>query len=202
MKLYSSKTSPFARKVRVLLLECGLHDQVKEIFVSGSPLASGTMPVSDNPLGKIPTLVIEDGTALFDSRVICRYLSDRASWNGYPAGEVLWRKLALEALADGIMEAALLCVYEVRLRPEHMRSEAWVEGQWAKIERSLARTESGYMDLLLEPLDMPAIALSVALAYLDFRHAGRDWRVRHRRLAEWHDVTSRRSSFLNTEPHD
>lgn len=202
MKLFSSRTSPFARKVRILLLECGLNEAVEEIFVSGSPLDPATMPVAQNPLGKIPTLVLENGTALYDSRVICRYIADRASWNGYPAGADLWRALAVEALADGIMEAALLCVYEERLRLPEKRSTDWVEGQWCKIERSLAKAEAECLDLLSGRLGMPGIGLSVALAYLDFRHAGRGWRPRYPRLSDWHHKVSQRQSFLNTEPQD
>lgn len=202
MKLYSSKTSPFARRVRVVLREIGLEKDIEEVFVGGSPVDPGSMPVDHNPLGKIPTLILPDGEALFDSRVICRYLSDVYWPEGYPRGLDAWRALALEAIADGMMEAALLCVYEQRLRPEPLRYAPWVEGQWVKIERALESITTHYFDILEGPVAIPVLAVAVALEYLDFRHGHRDWQARHTVLAAWKSGISTRISLASTRPSD
>ena len=172
MKLYSSPTSPYVRKVMVLLHEIALLDRVELEAASGTPLAPETMPVDQNPLGKIPVLVCDDGMALYDSRVICRYLDDLASAGLYGTGDALWPVLTLEATADGILDAAILMVYETRVRPEDKRFPAWVEGQWAKVTRALDMLEGR----ALGRLDMGQIALACALGYLDFRHDPRGWR--------------------------
>ena len=200
MRLYHSPTTPFGRKVMVLLVETGQAGDVEVVSTSGTPIDPGTQPLDVNPLGKIPALALDDGTALYDSRVICRYLDDRARAGLYPESPRLWRTLTLEATADGILEAAVLMVYEGRLRPEEIRFAPWVEGQWAKIARALDLMESRWQDHLSGPLDMGQIALGCALSYLDFRHAARNWRQGHPRLAEWHAGLAARDSMKATEP--
>ena len=119
MKLFYSPTSPFVRKVSVLLLETG--QEAERITGSGTPLDPGAAPIAQNPLGKVPALVTEEGRAIFDSRVICRYLDARAGAGLYGDAQTTWAIQTQEALADGILEAALLMVYEGRLRPEELR---------------------------------------------------------------------------------
>jgi glutathione S-transferase len=199
MKLYTSPTTPFGRKVMALILETGLAPQIEVIRVSGTPLDSGSMPLDRNPLGKIPALVLDDGAALYDSRVICRYLDDLAGSGLYPADR-LWHVLTLEATADGILEAALLMVYESRLRPEALQFAPWVEGQWAKIARALDSLENDWTAAVAGPLDMGQIALGCALGYLDFRHAARDWRAGHPKLAEWEAEFVLRPPMQSTIP--
>lgn len=200
MRLYHSPTTPYGRKVMVLLIETGQAGEVEVVFAAGTPLDPGTQPVALNPLGKIPALELDDGTALYDSRVICRYLDDRAGAGLYPQKPRLWRTLTLEATADGILEAALLMVYETRLRPEAARFAPWVEGQWAKIARALDTLEAHWHDHLAGPIDMGQIALGCALSYLDFRHGAREWRNGRPRLAEWHAKFAARDSMKATEP--
>lgn len=200
MRLFHSLTSPYVRKVMVLLHETGLLDQVELVTGSGTPLDPGAAPLDANPLGKVPALEREDGPALFDSRVICRYLDDRAKAGLYPAGPALWDTLMLEAAADGILDAALLMVYEWRLRPEELRFAPWVEGQWAKIDRALTMIESRLLPQLQGPLDMGQVALACALGYLDFRHADRDWRAGRPHLAAWEGAMSARPSLQATRP--
>ena len=130
MKLYSAAASPFARKVRVCLLELGIADQVEMLDAAATPVAPDDMLIMQNPLGKIPCLVREDGTALYDSRVITRYLNDLEGGDLYPSGPGLWGALTLEATADGMMEAAVLMVYEKRFRPVEMVYDIWLEAQW------------------------------------------------------------------------
>lgn len=199
MKLYASPTSPFVRKVRVLIAETGLTG-IEEIDAAGHPVDPGTMPVDHNPLGKIPALIPDDGPALYDSRVICRYLNDRAGAALYPAAPRLWQTLTLEATADGMMEAAVLMVYESRLRPEENRYTAWTEAQWAKIARAMDALETRWMDHLSGPLDMGQIAVGCALGYLDFRHSGRAWRAAHPDLAAWEAEFSARPAMAATVP--
>jgi len=200
MRLYHSPTTPYGRKVMVLLMETGQAGDVEVATASGTPLDPGNQPLGANPLGKIPTLELDDGTSLYDSRVICRFLDDRAKAGLYPDAPQLWRTLTLEATADGILEAALLIVYESRLRPEEIRFAPWVEGQWAKIARALDALEAKWQDHLAGPLDMGQIALACALSYLDFRHGARDWRSGHPGLAAWHARFATRDSMKTTEP--
>ncbi|MFC7702830.1 glutathione S-transferase [Plastorhodobacter daqingensis] len=185
MILYFSDNSPYARKVLVLAKEAGLEQDMTLQRASGSPLDPANLPLAENPLGKIPTLVRDDGPALYDSRVICRFLDDRAGSGFYPAAPRLWDSLTIEATADGIMDAALLMVYESRLRPEPLRMPDWVEGQWRKIDRALDTLEGRWLSHLAGPLDIGQIALGCALGYLDLRHADRVWRSGREGLADW-----------------
>ncbi len=200
LRLYTSPTTPFGRKAMVLILEAGLADQVEIAQATGSPLDSSKMPLSQNPLGKIPALERGDGPAVYDSRVICRYLDDRAGAGLYPPAPRLWETLTLEATADGMIEAAILMLYEGRLRPEEKRFEGWVEGQWAKIARALDTLEARWMSHLNGPLDMGQIAIGVALSYLDFRFDARGWRQGRPGLARWHDAFAARESMTATVP--
>ncbi|EAQ26120.1 MULTISPECIES: glutathione S-transferase [unclassified Roseovarius] len=199
MKLISSPLSPFVRKVRVLLLESGLTDQVEVVDVTTTPLETDPQAAAANPLGKIPALVRLDGPAIHDSRVITRYLDARAGGRFYPEAR-LWEVLTLEAIAEGIMEAALSMTYEARFRPEEMRYAPWVEGQWAKVARALDAVEARWMSHLAGPLDMSHIAMGCALAYLDFRHDTRNWRTGNPALAEWYAGFTARDSMVKTAP--
>lgn len=200
MRLYHSPTTPFGRKVMVLILEAGLQDRIEVLSAGGSPLDTGTMPLERNPLGKIPALERDDGGALYDSRVICRYLDATFGLGLYPAAPRLWDTLVLEATADGILDAAVLMAYETRLRPEEKRFPDWVEGQWQKVDRALAMIEAERMEALAGPLDMAHLALGCALGYLDFRHAARDWRQGRPRLAAWAETLAARPSMRATLP--
>ena len=200
MRLYDSATSPFVRKVKVVLHETGLLPGVELVPVGGTPVAPGTMPVTRNPLGKIPVLEREDGPALYDSRVICRYLDDLAGAGLYPPKPRLWETLTLEATADGMMEAAVLIVYEDRTRPEERRFDGWVEAQWTKIARALDAIEARWMAHLAGPLDAGHIATACALGYIDFRLAARDWRAGRPALAAWEARFAERPSMQATRP--
>lgn len=199
MRLFHSPTSPFVRKVMVTLHETGQAGDVTLVPATGTPVDAGSMPVALNPLGKIPALERDDGPALYDSRVICRYLNDRAAAHLYPARH-LWDVLTLEATADGIMDAAVLMVYESRVRPEQSRFAPWVDGQWTKIDRALDTLEQRWLSHLHGPLDMGQIAVGVALGYLDFRHGDRGWRGGRPGLAAWDAVFAERPSMVATRP--
>ncbi|MEM6620030.1 MAG: glutathione S-transferase family protein [Pseudomonadota bacterium] len=199
LRLHSAPASPFARKCRVCLLETG--QEAEFALRGGHPLAPDNMPTAQNPLGKIPTLERDDGPALYDSRVITRYLNTRAGGALYPEAR-LWETLTLEATADGMMEAAVLMVYEARTRPEDIRYPAWVDAQWAKVTRCLAAIERQWMSHLNGPLDMAQIAVGCALAYLDFRHGDRNWRADYPTLATWETAFALRPAMQATLPYD
>lgn len=200
MRLYHSPTTPFGRKVVVLLHETGQFDEVAIVEAGGNPVDPGTLPLTRNPLGKIPTLERPDGPALYDSRVICRYLDARAGGRLYPQEPRLWKTLTLEATGDGVLDAAVLMLYETRLRPEERRLDAWIEGQWAKIARALDALETLWISHLNGAVDMGQISVGCALSYLDFRHGLREWRAGHPRLAAWHERFAGRDSMRATVP--
>ena len=200
MKLYHSPTSPYVRKVMVLLHETGQLDHVELVPASTNPVQGGTLPAAKNPLGKVPTLEREDGPALYDSRVITRYLDHRAGGVLYPAPPRLWDTLTLEATADGILDAALLMVYETKMRGEGQRSDDWIEGQWGKIARALDAVGARWMSHLHGPLDMGQIAMACALGYVDLRHDSRSWRTGRDDLAAWAAKIAERPSLQATVP--
>ena len=150
-------------------------------------------------MGKIPALVREFGPTLYDSRVICRFLNDRAQGDFYPESR-LWEVLTLEATADGMMDAAVLMVYEARFRDEAIQSQDWVDAQWSKVDRALSALESRWISHLSGSVDMGQIALGCALAYLDFRHGDRGWRDGRPQLAAWFASFESRDSMAETIP--
>ena len=200
LTLFHSHNSPYVRKVTVLAQELGLADEITHVPAAGSPLDPGTMPVAENPLAKVPTLTRPDGGALYDSRVICRYLDARAGGKFYPAPPRLWDALTLEATADGILDAGLAIVYEARLRPEEIRFAPLVEGQWRRIARTLDMLEERWMAYLAGPLCIGQLSLGCALGYLDFRLPDRDWRKGRAALAAWQARFAARDSYLSTQP--
>jgi glutathione S-transferase len=199
MRLLTSPPSPFARKVRVALRETGLIDRVEEVNITTSPLASDPGVVAANPTGRIPVLIRDDGPALYDSRVICRYLDHLAGGTLYPASR-LWEVLTLEATADGILDSAVQITYEGRFRAPEMQSPAWMDAQWGKIARAVAVLGDRWASHLAGPLDMGQIAVGCAMSYLDFRHDARNWRANSPWLAEWHAVFSQRPAMVATQP--
>ncbi len=181
--LRSSPASPFGRKVKIVIAELGLGERVEIVLADTNDPAEPLR--RQNPLGKIPTLVLEDGSTLFDSRVIAEYLDHLAGGAKlFPAGEARFAQLRLQALADGLCDAALLQVYEVRLRPEEGRNAAWLENQAGKVARALAALEAA--PPAFERPRIGEIALACALGYLDLRFEGK-WRAVHPNLVAWLD---------------
>ena len=201
LTLHYSPASPYVRKVLIVLHETGQMGQVTLAPAAGNPVDPGTMPLGANPLGKIPALERPDGCTLYDSRVICRWASDRAGGALYPAGPRLYESLTLEATADGILDAAILARYEAIVRPEGLRWDTWVEAQWAKITRSLDAIESRWMSHLAGPFCIGQAATACALGYLDFRFAARDWRAGRPALTAWAERIAERPSVKATVPH-
>lgn len=200
MKLYTAPASPFGRKVKVTLIETGQIDETEVVNVATTPMQTDPAVAAANPAGKIPALIRDDGPAIHDSRVICRYLDARAEAGLYPDSRI-WEVLTLEATADGILEAALTMVYETRFRPEEKVMPDWIEAQWARVTRSLIALETRWLAHLSGRLDAGHIAVGCALGYLDFRHASRDWRTDHAGLADWYEEFAKRESMGATLPN-
>ena len=200
MKLLMAGPSPFVRKVLVLLHETGQVGDVSVEKVVAAPGGADATLKAANPLGKIPALLRASGPTLYDSRVICRFLDERAAAGLYPAGD--YDVLILEATADGIMEAAVLMVYEKRFRAEAQQSPDWIEGQWDKVAGGLDSLEQRWMSHLQRPLDIGQIAVACALGYLDLRHDARGWRTGRPALAAWFEKFSARASMQATLPEN
>jgi glutathione S-transferase len=202
MRLFHSAASPFVRMVMVALHETRLLGEVEIVPAIGTAVAPapGSLPLSQNPLGKIPTLERPDGPALYDSRVILRYLDTLSGGARYPAAPALWETLTLEATGQGLAEAAVLIVYEARCRRPEERSEVWVEAQWLKVARALDALEARWISHLAGRFDAGHIAVGCALGYLDFRHASRDWRAGRPALARWEAAFAARASMMATRP--
>jgi len=191
MQLFYSATSPYARKVRVLAIELGV-DKTLEL-IEASPLSNPPALLAANPLGKIPALVRDDGSVLFDSPVICEYLAAGNEAILPSAGEARWQVLRLQALADGLMDAAFSRTMELR-RPEAERSPSWI-ARWSEgMVRIVATAQPG------EGFGLGEIALTVALGYLDFRCGDLNWRDHAPALADWYAAQEKRPSVATTAP--
>jgi glutathione S-transferase len=183
--LRSSPASPFGRKVKIAANMIGVMER---IHVEPADTVDPTDSLRDqNPLGKIPVLILADGTAIYDSRVIVEYLDLLAGGGGIipKLADHRIAALKLQALADGMMDAALLQVYEVRYRPEGERNAAWTAHQAGKVERGLAYLEA--QPLATDDLTIGEISVACMLGYLDLRFGG-TWREKHPRLVRFHDA--------------
>lgn len=199
MKLYYAGASPFVRKVRVLAIETGLMDRLDIARVAMTPVGPDADLCADNPIGKIPTLVRDDGSTLYDSRVICEYLDGlHDGVRMFPqSGEARWTALRRQAMADGICDAAVGTRYETFLRPENFRWQEWVDAQMQKVRRSLDALEG---ESLADTLDIGTIAIACALGYLDFRFSDEGWRESRPGLAAWYETFAARPSMGETIP--
>ncbi|NRG17675.1 glutathione S-transferase family protein [Rhizobiales bacterium] len=186
--LRSSPASPFGRQIKIAASVLGLSDKITvEMTDTNDP---GDTIRKQNPLGKIPALVLDNGDVLYDSRVILDYLNELDGGNRLiPAkGEERYKTLTLLALANGLMDAALLQVYEGRFREEAERSEKWLSYQAEKVSRALAVLEA-LPPATVSPGDVPdaaRIAVACALGYLDLRFEGK-WRDSYPTLVKWLD---------------
>jgi glutathione S-transferase len=200
MKLFHSHTSPYVRKVMVVLHETGQVDDVTLDSVMTTPYDPAESLNAENPLAKLPALVRPDGGTLFDSRVICAFFDARANAGLLPQGAGRWDTLTLEALGDGILDSALSMTYEARMRPAEKQHAEWSDGQWTKIKNACAALNTRWMDHLNGPLDMGQIAVACALSYVDFRHDARGWRKGNDALADWFAIFNARPSMVATQP--
>jgi glutathione S-transferase len=196
LTLRSSPASPFGRKVKIAASLLGLSDQIQ---VTEADTLDPKDPLRrQNPLGKIPTLILENGETLYDSRVIVDYLDHLGGGNRIiPDGLARYPALRQQALADGIMDAALLQVYEGRWRPQEKRVQEWLDHQAEKIKRSLDHAEAN-LSIPGESIHIGHIALACSLGYLDLRMEGQ-WRASYPKLVAWlDDFAGRVPAFEST----
>lgn len=198
MILRFSPSSPFVRKVRIAISLLGLDNDVTMERADTTDPSDSLRKI--NPLGKIPVLVV-DGSAIYDSRVILEYLDERAGGGKLVPREPKRRldALRLQALCDGILDASILTVYEGRFRKPEAHEPKWLELQAGKVSRALAVLEAEPPPL--EPMpDVGQIALACALGYRDFRF-GSGWRSDHPRLVGWLDrFAAQIPAFAATKP--
>ena len=199
MILRSSPSSPFGRKVRLAIAVLGLDNDVKIEPADTADVDDSVR--KQNPLGKIPVLIAEDGTAYYDSRVILDYLDDRAGGGKIVPRDAKARlaALRLQALCDGLLDASILTVYETRWRKAETHEPKWLEHQAGKVARALAALEAAP-----PPIDAPPtigqITLACALGYRDFRFNG-SWRSGHPKLVAWLDAFAAKvPAFAATKP--
>jgi glutathione S-transferase len=200
MKLYYSPGSPFARKVRIVALETRLDKKIEMVNVALSPVAPNSDVDKHNPVGKIPVLAVK-GMDLFDSPVICEYLDTQHKGRKLlpRKGRDRWVALRQQAMADGLLDAAILTRYEGALRPEDKRWGDWTQGQLKKVNGILDQLESEAKALKGKPT-LGSISVACALGYLDFRFAASDWRSKHPKLAKWFNGFSKMPSVKATVP--
>jgi glutathione S-transferase len=202
MKLIGSITSPYVRKVRVVLAEKKIECE----FQVESPWEPDSVVPDFNPLGKVPVLVLDDDTPLFDSRVIVEYIDNVTPNNKlFPATNRERTEVKRwEALADGICDAGVSAILEGK-RPKGQKSHDWIVRQEGKITRSLAfmSEELGDKSFCMGThLSMADIAAGCALGYLAFRFPQVEWQAQHPNLARLYDKLIQRPSFADTVPHD
>jgi glutathione S-transferase len=190
MILRSSPSSPFVRKVRIGASVLGLDDQID---VRETDLNDPSDSIrAENPVGKIPALILEDGTAYYDSRVILEYLDHLAGGGRIipREGPARFEALRLQALCDGILDASVLLVYEGRYRPADKHVQLWIDRQAEKVARGLDMLEASPPPLDPTP-NVGQIALACVLGYRDLRFGG-TWRKEYPRLLAWHDAFAAR----------
>jgi glutathione S-transferase len=197
MRLLSSPTSPFARKVRMLIMELNLASSIE--ILDTNPLGDASELRQLNPLGKVPTLLLDNGAPIIDSPVICDHLIlqttryDLLPKKGIGRDQILYS----QALGDGICDAAFSIVMELR-RPSQQQSPLWLERWEAAILRSIAAIPAPLVSG--QPTNLGDIAIAVALSYVDFRIADLDWRSDNTPLAIWHHTANQWPSMVATAP--
>ncbi|MCX7277030.1 MAG: glutathione S-transferase N-terminal domain-containing protein [Burkholderiales bacterium] len=203
MKLIGSLSSPYVRKVRVVMAEKKLDYQ----FVLDDVWTAGSQVGESNPLGKVPCLVMEAGEAIFDSRVIVEYLDTLS-----PVGKLIPAQSrervevkTWEALADGVCDAGVLARMESTWveRSNEQRSQAWIDRQMSKVEAGLKAMARGLGDKAFCSgihFSLSDIAVGCALGWLDFRFPDLNWRANHPNLAKLQDKLVQRQSFVDTKP--
>jgi glutathione S-transferase len=199
MKLRTSVTSPYVRKVWIVAHETGLTARIEPVPTNAWDPATD-LP-NDNPLGKVPALIADGGETIFDSPVICEYLDSLHDGQALvpAAGGARWAQKRLEALADGILDALVAKRIETAIRPTDKCWPDWIARQDRAVDRALDCLEdevAGWGDTFL----IGQIGVAVALGYLDFRFPETVWRPTRPALSAWFDVAARRPSVVATAP--
>ncbi|MEM7069865.1 MAG: glutathione S-transferase N-terminal domain-containing protein [Pseudomonadota bacterium] len=201
MKLWYAPLSPFVRKVLILAHETGMIDNLELVDAPSTALDPNAGLQSVNPLGKIPTLVLEDGHSIFDSRVICEYLDGLHDGNKMipESGMERINALVTQSIGDGIMDATVGIRYEQALRPEEKQWDKWLDGQFVKISKSLDVLET-WRGARIQDVHIGSISIASALGYLDLRQPQFEWREGRPVLTQMLATFSERSSMVLTAP--
>ena len=198
MKLYYSSTSPYVRKVMACAITRGLDSRIH--LHPSNPHASPADLVADNPTSKVPSLVTDDGTSLYDSPVICEFLDSLGDAPAlFPAtGAARWRALKFQAMGDGILDAAVPCRGE-----QGKPKEAARDAQIARFKAAMSRTVDALeADPPHRHVDIGSIAVACALGYLDFRFGSEPWRPTHPKLAAWYEEFAKHPGIAQTAPKE
>jgi len=179
--------------------ELGLTDRITCVRTVVATTRPHAPLMEENPLSKIPTLILDDGTVLYDSPVICEYLDSlhKATKMFPAAGPARWKALRRQALGDGILDAAILTRYETGVRPKELQWGDWVDGQMRKVRGALDALEH---ENLNGPFDIGTLTIACALGYLDFRFPQEEWRKTRPKLAAWYAEIANRPSMKATMP--
>jgi len=198
MKLYYSPTSPYVRKVNVFAIEASLDEEIEKIITN--PWIEDASLLTDNPLSKVPTLIMSNGTVLYDSPVICEYLDSLNPGEKLipAAGIERWEALRLQALGDGILDAAVLRFLE-RKRPASQQTHDWDSMQRNTIQRALTYLDNKVREWNAD-VTIGQITVACAIGYLDFRFKEDNWRQGQPVLTNWFADFSERSSMQATLP--
>jgi glutathione S-transferase len=202
VKLYYTPTSPFVRKPLIVAHELGILERIETSFLRPTPVQADPSLSKDNPLAKIPVLVTDDGISLFDSPVICEYLSSLVAKPRLlpPSGPARWQVLRLQALCDGILDASVLVYYERTLRPKELHWQPWLDGQTQKALQGLDELERD-VEKFGNDIDLAQICVGVTLGWLEFREAIGDVRGGRPKLFAWYAKFCERPSMKATAPH-
>lgn len=204
MRLLFAPTSPFVRKVMICAHLTGQAGRIERLESAAHPVRRDPRIAAHNPLAKVPTLILDDGQALYDSRVICEYLASLADGHAiFPApGPHRWTALTRQALGDGLLDAALLARYELTARPPEVQWPTWREALLTKVAASLEAIETIAAELSQAQPTIGEIAIGCGLGYLDFRFTELDWRSRCPKAAQWNEQFQRLPAMHATRPHE
>lgn len=198
MQLFFSPLSPYARKVMIVAHELGCADRIEKVGASAHPVHRDAALIAHNPLGQLPALLLDDGTMLADSRVICEYLDTQFEGAIFPrTGAARWQALADQSLGDGMLAGALLARYETAARPADKQWSDWLDGQLDKSRTGLAAIEQG-IARYRDRFDIGTITIACSLSYLDLRFADFDWRALFPAIAAWAADFEKRPSLVET----
>jgi len=200
VKLFYSPNSPYARKCLVAAFELGLRERIETVPANATPTKRDPAIAANNPLSKVPTLIADDGTVLYDSPVVAEYLDTLGGGRLIPRdGPARWNVLVEQALADGMLDAALLARYETALRPEPLRWSDWTHGQLEKVVGGLDELERRAARFG-DRVDLGTIAFACVLGYIDLRWGSLEWRKGRPAAAAWYDKFAARDSMVKTRP--
>ncbi|WP_395316903.1 glutathione S-transferase [Variovorax sp. UC74_104] len=203
MRLLYAPTSPFVRKVMVCAHLSGQAERIEWLDSAAHPVRRDSRIAAHNPLAKVPTLILDDGESLYDSRVICEYIDSLGSAGIFPlAGPARWKALTRQSMGDGLLDAALLARYELTARPTEMQWPVWRQALLTKVSACLGTIEAIAPELATASPTIGEVAIGCGLGYLDFRFPELDWRASHPAATHWYAEFAQLPAMQATLPHE